>query len=151
MDEILELRQCIEQGRYADALHIIDEMDEMAKKDILNKIRSYTVVLLIHLIKKYAEQRLTRSWRNSIKYAVAEIRHLNARSSSSGVYAPEDMLREIISERFEFAFDKASEEISGGVDAPETIAARINAGAIQEEALRLMLNGFSDDPNFEIV
>jgi hypothetical protein len=36
----LELRKSINEGRYADAIHIIDALEEMAKDDKLDKIFS---------------------------------------------------------------------------------------------------------------
>ncbi|MCH8317859.1 MAG: hypothetical protein IIA88_05080, partial [Bacteroidetes bacterium] len=51
MEELLELKTCIEEQRYADALELIGFMEEMSKEDKIHKIYSYTVILLIHLIK----------------------------------------------------------------------------------------------------
>ncbi|MGV2828897.1 hypothetical protein [Myxosarcina sp. GI1(2024)] len=61
MYELQELRARIETEDYQGALAIIDELEEMSKDDKLNKIYSYLVVLLIHLIKQNAEQRSTSS------------------------------------------------------------------------------------------
>ena len=85
MDEILELRKSINEGRYADALHIIDELEEMAKDDKLDKIFSYMQILLIHLIKQNAENRTTRSWDNSIKHSLYQIERVNKRRKSGGI------------------------------------------------------------------
>ena len=62
MDELLELRTHIEQGRYAEALTLIGEMEEMSRDDKINKIESFLHILLLHLIKQAVEQRTTRSW-----------------------------------------------------------------------------------------
>lgn len=67
MNELLELRAHIEQGRYAEALALIGEMEEMSRDDKINKIEGFLHILLVHLIKQYAEQRSTRSWEVSIK------------------------------------------------------------------------------------
>lgn len=61
MEELMELITCIEQQRYAEALVLIGEMEEMSKEDKINKIYSYIEILLLHLIKKFAEHRVTRS------------------------------------------------------------------------------------------
>jgi hypothetical protein len=73
MDELRELRQAISEGRYSDALHIVDELDEMAKDDEVGKVFSFMEILLTHLINKESEQRTTRSWNNSINHAVTQI------------------------------------------------------------------------------
>ena len=55
MEELFELKAHIEQGRYIEALTLIGEMEEMGRDDKINKVRSFTVILLLHLIKKHAE------------------------------------------------------------------------------------------------
>lgn len=52
MEELLELRSYIEQGRYADALVLIGEMEEMSRDEKINKIESFLQILLLHLIKQ---------------------------------------------------------------------------------------------------
>ncbi len=66
MEELTMLRQYIEGHNYQEALLLIEEMEEMSKEDKLNKIYSYGVILLLHLIKQAAEKRTTRSWDFSI-------------------------------------------------------------------------------------
>ena len=66
MYELEELRKRIEEQDYVAALQIVDQLDEMSKEDKLNKIYSYMVILLIHLIKQEAEARTTSSWNRSI-------------------------------------------------------------------------------------
>jgi len=43
MDELIELRERIENQDYQAALEIVDELEEMSKEDKLNKIHSYLV------------------------------------------------------------------------------------------------------------
>ncbi|MBN3952132.1 MAG: hypothetical protein HWQ38_38925, partial [Nostoc sp. NMS7] len=50
MEELLELRQSLEQGKIHEALLLVDELEEMSLSDKINKIDSYGVILLIHLI-----------------------------------------------------------------------------------------------------
>jgi hypothetical protein len=66
MEELLLLRQFIEEKQYDKALEIVDELEEMSREDKLNKIYSYAIILLLHLIKQEAEKRSTRSWEFSI-------------------------------------------------------------------------------------
>ncbi|MBD2625323.1 hypothetical protein [Trichormus variabilis] len=49
MEELIELRELLKRGNISSALLMIDEMEEMSKKDILNKIRSYGIILLLNL------------------------------------------------------------------------------------------------------
>lgn len=39
--ELVDLRISILQGRYQDALAIVDDMEEMSRKSILRKIKSF--------------------------------------------------------------------------------------------------------------
>lgn len=86
MDEILQLREYIEAQRYQDALLLIGEMEEIAKEDKINKLYSYCVILLIHLIKQHAEQRTTCSWDASIYNALKHIAKMNKRKNFGGYY-----------------------------------------------------------------
>ncbi|CAN5719770.1 hypothetical protein BH10CHL1_BH10CHL1_00630 [soil metagenome] len=51
MEELAELRSYIEQGKYPEALVLLGEMEEMSHEDKINKIGSFVVILLLHLIK----------------------------------------------------------------------------------------------------
>ncbi|MBD2567633.1 DUF29 family protein [Anabaena lutea] len=87
MEELIELRELLQRGNISSALLMIDEIEEMSKKDILNKIRRYGIILLLHLIKQEIEKRTTRSWDVSIRNAILEIQNLNARPKSKGTYS----------------------------------------------------------------
>jgi hypothetical protein len=56
--ELLDLRNSILEGRYADALAIVDELEGLSRQAILRNIESFLVRLLIHLIENQIEQRL---------------------------------------------------------------------------------------------
>ena len=88
MEELLELRKCIEEQRYPDALLIIGEMEEMSREDKRNKIYSYAAILLMYLIKKEAEQRTTKSWDFSIYNSVTQIAITNKRRKAGGSLSP---------------------------------------------------------------
>ena len=74
MEELLTLRQYIEERNYDQALELVAELEEMSKEDKISKIFSYAVILLLHLIKQQAEQRTTRSWNFSIYNPSKEIK-----------------------------------------------------------------------------
>ena len=60
--ELIDLRTSILEGRYAEALAIVDELEGMSKQAILRNIESFLVRMLVHLIKNQIEQRLSNSW-----------------------------------------------------------------------------------------
>ena len=135
MEELSVLRQYIEQGRYGDALLFIDELEEMSKEDKLNKIFSYALILLIHLIKKQAEQRTTRSWDFSIAHAVLQIKRTNLRRKAGGCYATQEELKEVLEEAFDLALKKAALEVfEGSLDETE-LAGKLDKAVIIQEAM----------------
>jgi hypothetical protein len=135
MDELAELRTLIETGRIAEALLLVDELEEMSRKDKINKISSYMRILLIHLIKQQAEQRRTRSWEVSIKESVRQINRTNSRRKAVGVYLSREELRDELEDVYDLALERAALEAFGGVYAVEDIATRVSRTQIIEEAL----------------
>lgn len=138
MEELLMLRQFIEEQKYDKALELVDELEAMSKEDKLNKIYSYAVILLLHLIKQAAEQRSTRSWEFSIYNSTKEIKRTNRRRKSGGHYASEDELQEILNDAFETAIKKAAIEAFEGQYTEKELLLKIEPEAIKEQALLLI-------------
>ena len=114
MDELLELRTHIEQGRYAEALTLIGEMEEMSRDDKINKIESFLHILLLHLIKQAVEQRTTRSWDVSIQNALDGVQRVNKRRRAGGYYLSQEELKDSIEEIFPAALRQSSLEAFEG-------------------------------------
>lgn len=138
MEELAILRQYIEEKNYAKALEIVAQLEEMSKEDKLNKIYSYCVILLIHLIKQEIEKRTTRSWDVSIRNSVREINRTNRRRKSGGSYASTSELLEIITEAMPSAIDRASIEAKEGLYSQEEILDLIDHNKIVAHALNLI-------------
>jgi len=114
--ELIDLRNSILEGRYADALIIVDELSGMSKQAILRNIKSYLSILLIHLIKNQVEQRLTRSWVNSIRVYIREIKELNLKDNKTSYYIKADEWKKLLEEEIiEDAIALASEEVLNGL------------------------------------
>ena len=135
MEELLTLRQYIQEQNYDKALELIAEMEEMSKEDKLNKIYSYAVILLLHLIKQAAEQRTTRSWDFSIYNATKQIRRVNKRRKAGGYYASESELKEVLADAFDTAIKKAALEAFEGQYTEAEIAEKIDSQSILATAL----------------
>ncbi|MDJ0579720.1 DUF29 family protein [Crocosphaera sp.] len=138
MYEIEELRKKIEAQDYIGALQIIDEIDEMSKEDKLNKIYSYMVILLLHLIKQQAEQRTTSSWDRSIFNSIDNINRTNKRRKSGGHYANSDVLKEIIDEAYPRAIKEASFEAFEGKLTVDMLEEKVDLNMIKKKALSLL-------------
>jgi hypothetical protein len=135
-DELDALRQAVLTGNYAEALALIDEMDEMSRDDKINKVESYMRVLLVHLIKQAAEKRSTRSWEVSMREALASIMSTNKRRKSGGHYLDDEALRESLGAVWPRALDRASMEAFEGIYSAAQLAAMVNREALLEQALQ---------------
>jgi hypothetical protein len=138
VEEILLLRQLIEEQKYDKALELVDELEAMSKEDKLNKIYSYAVILLLHLIKQAAEHRSTRSWEFSIYNSTKEIKRTNKRRKSGGYYADEDELKDVLNDAFDTAIKKAAIEAFEGQYNEEELLLRIESEKIKQQALSLI-------------
>ena len=138
MEELAELRNYIQSERYAEALLLIDELEEMSKEDKLNKIHSHAIILLLHLIKQHAEQRSSRSWEFAIAIAIHQITLINKRRKSGGHYADEALLRESFQEAFLIALKRASLDAFEGKFDELELEAKINKDQILEDAFSLL-------------
>ena len=138
MEELIALRQYIEEKNYIKALELVSELEEMSKEDKLNKIYSYSVILLVHLIKQEAEKRTTRSWDVSINNSVREIKRTNKRRKSGGCYANRDELMETIDEAFEAAIERAALEAFEGRHDSDELKQLIDVKQVKETALTLI-------------
>ncbi len=140
MEEIIELIDTLKKGNVDDALAIALELEEMSRDDKVNKIRSFSKILLIHLIKKAAEKRTTRSWEYSIYNAINEIVHINKRRKAGGVYLDVDELREIVHEIYPVAMKKASLEAFEGQYSEKELNDMADRDQIERQALSAIEN-----------
>lgn len=138
MEELLELRKSITSGDYLKALEIVDELEAMSKEDKLDKIYSYAIILLLHLIKQDAEQRTTKSWDVSIKNSVDRINRTNKRRKSGGYYAKKEELQEIIIDAIFPALRSASLEAFEGSYSEQEIVEKIDLNGIKTKALEML-------------
>jgi hypothetical protein len=135
MEELLELRELVIAGNLEAALFLIDELEEMSKEDKINKVYSYCVVLLVHLIKQQAEKRTTNSWDVSIRNAIDTINRLNKRRKAGGYYINKKELAEILAEAYERALDNAALEAFGGIYDGLTLRNMVDQELIIKQAL----------------
>jgi hypothetical protein len=142
MEELETLRQYLEAGDLSGALTVLDEMEAMSKEDKINRVCSYLVVLLVHLIKEVVEQRTTRLWQNSIRLALHQIEHHNKRRKAGGYYVPALEMPELVAEALETAILVASTEVLESTLSPEEIEARLDREALIAHALRSLAPQF---------
>ncbi|WP_445638566.1 DUF29 family protein [Nostoc sp. DSM 114161] len=139
MEELLTLKDLLVQGDIQAALLIVEELEEMSRNDIIKTIRSYAVILLLHLIKQQAENRTTRSWEVSIRNSIREIQRENKRRKAGGYYLTQEELRETLEEAYLNAIDEASLEVEEGRYEVQELEKLINAEEILNSALSLIL------------
>ena len=139
MEELLTLKDLLLKGDVPAALVIVEELEEMSRKDIIKTIRSYAVILLLHIIKQQAENRTTRSWEVSIRNCVREIQRENKRPKARGYYLTPEELLETLEEAYLNAIDEASLEVKKGRYEPEELEQLVNRQEILNRAMDLIL------------
>jgi hypothetical protein len=138
MDELFELRRHLEAGDYNAALQVLDELDEMSRKDTIYKIQSFMEILLIPLMKQHAERRTTRSWELSIRLSCRRIQRLNKRRKAGGWVLTKEALLEALEEVYDDAVERAAFEAFEGQNTTDELAAMLNRHEVLEQALALI-------------
>ncbi len=140
MEELITLKQLLHEGKVTEALELVEELEEMSKSDKVNKIYSYGIILLLHLIKQSAEKRTTRSWDVSIRNAVKQIQRTNQRYKAKGTYLIEEELVETLEDAYELALKRAALEAFEGRYEAEEIGEMVEQAQILETAMLLILS-----------
>ncbi|MBD2520005.1 DUF29 family protein [Nostoc sp. FACHB-973] len=141
--ELIDLRTCILEGRYADALAIVDELEEMSKQAILRNIQAYLRILLIHLIKNQLEQRLTNSWVASIRNSLLEIKKLNFKDNKKSYYINLEEWDTHLEDEIEVAVRDASVEVMNGIYNEFQLAEIVDKNQIIQGALKFLMLTYS--------
>lgn len=142
--ELIDLRASILEGRYEDALAIIDELEGMSKKAILRAIKSFVIRMLIHLIKNQVEQRLTNSWAASIRDSLLEIQDLNLQENKTSYYIKSDEWQPLMESILEAAIRTASVEVQGGAYTPFQLSEIVDRTQVIETAQNLLALTYND-------
>ncbi len=137
MEELAQLRQLLIAGNTTEAIALIDELEEMSKKAIIRNIESYLVLLLSHLIKHQAEQRMTNSWLASIVNAVVGIKKLNLIDKNS-FYIKESDWNNYLEEAIELASLEAAKEAFGGIYSVEQLVTRFDRDRVMKTGYQLL-------------
>ncbi|MDF0552937.1 DUF29 family protein [Kamptonema sp. UHCC 0994] len=130
VQELIDLRNCILESRYDDALAIVDELEGMSKQATLRNIGSFLLILLIHLIKNQVEQRLTNSWAASIANSVRGIKKLNLKDNKTSYYINVDEWEPFLEDELEAAIREASREVLEGKLSRVQLSQRVDRGQI---------------------
>jgi hypothetical protein len=138
MEELLALKEKLLQGDIKGSLELVEELTEMGRKDIIKTIRSYAVILLIHLIKQQVENRSTRSWEVLIRNSVREIERENKRRKAGGYYLSREELLETVEEAYINAIDEASLEVEEGRYEVRELEEKVNRAELIDRALDLI-------------
>lgn len=124
--ELIDLKTSILEGRYDDALAIVDELEGMSKQATLRTIESFLVRLLVHLIKNQIEHRLTNSWIASISDSIIQISKLNIKDNKISYYIKSNEWLPYLEEAVERAIRPASVEVLDGQLKPKQVSEKIN-------------------------
>ncbi|GCL46591.1 DUF29 family protein [Microcystis aeruginosa] len=140
MEELLELKALLLKGDIKGSLAILENLEDMSKNGIISTIRSYAVILLLHLIKQQAENRTTRSWDVSIRNSVREIQRQNKRRKAAGYYLSDEELTDTLNDAYLNALDAASLEVESCRYQSEQLEAIIDKNKLISDAFLLIKN-----------
>ena len=124
--ELTDLRISLLDGRYDEALAMVDELEGMSKQAILRNIESFLVRLLVHLIKNQIERRFTNSWIASISDSIAQIAKLNLKDNKTSYYIQADEWLMYLEEAIEAAIRPASVEVLTGQLKPKQLSNQLD-------------------------
>lgn len=136
--ELIDLRTSILEGRYEDALEIVDELEGMSKQSILRNIQSFLERMLMHLIKNQVEQRLTNSWAASIKDSLSQIKRLNLKENKTSYYIKAEEWDEMLEESMKIAITSASVEVMNGQLSPFKLSELVDITLVNSAAKRFI-------------
>ncbi len=137
--ELTELRNSILEGRYEDALALVDELEGMSKLAVLRNIQSFLDRIMIHLIKNQVEQRLTNSWVASISDSVVQIKRLNLKENKTFYYVKEDEWETMLEEAVSDAIRPASVEVLNGRLKPAQLSNMLDRTQLINIAKQLLM------------
>jgi hypothetical protein len=138
VQELINLRNCILEGRNEDALTIVDELEGMSKQATLRNIGSFLLILLIHLIKNQVEQRLTNSWAASIANSIRGIKKLNLKDNKTSYYINASEWEPFLEDELEAAIREASREVLEGKLSRAQLHQRVDREQIITIAIQLL-------------
>ena len=138
MEELITLKHLLHEGKVAEALKIVEELEEMSKSDKVNKIFSYSIILLLYLIKQSAENRNTKSWETSIFNSVKQIQRTNKRYKSAGTYLTREELGETLEDAYESALRRAALEAFEGSYEVQELDQLVDKSKIIQKAIDLI-------------
>jgi len=138
IQELVELRASLKEGRYEDAIAIAEDLELMGRKAIIRNIRSYLTILFVHLIKNQVEGRLTNSWAVSIRRSLVEIGDLNAMEKARSHYVKRGEWDDLLQAAFNNAIAEASLEVLGGRYKPKQLQKQVNASDLFQTATAML-------------
>ncbi|MBD2188349.1 DUF29 family protein [Pseudanabaena mucicola] len=138
MEELMTLKELLVCGDIPAAMVLVEEMTEMSKDDKISKIFSYSIILLVHLIKQKVEKRSTRSWDLSIYNSIVQIRRTNQRRKAKGTYLSKLELTETLAEAYNIALANAAIEAFEGRYEADELAAMCDRDEILADAVKLI-------------
>ncbi|WP_341733406.1 DUF29 family protein [Microcoleus sp. EPA2] len=139
VQELIDLKTCILEGRNEDALAIVDELEGMSKQATLRNIGSCLLILLIHLIKNQVEQLLTNSWAASIANSIRGIKKLNLKDNKTSYYINDSEWEPFLEDELEAAIREASREVLEGKLNRAQLNLRVDREQIMAIATGLLL------------
>lgn len=136
--ELMDLKHSIREGRYEDALAIVDELEGISKQATLRTIDSFLVRLLVNLIKNQFERRLTNACVACISDSIRQIKKLNFKDNKTCYYINLDEWQPFLEEAIEAAIHPASVEVLNGQLKPSQLSKMVDRNQLMMTAQTLL-------------
>ncbi|MBC6476441.1 MAG: hypothetical protein GDA56_00175 [Hormoscilla sp. GM7CHS1pb] len=136
--ELTDIRTCILEGRYNEALMLVDELEGMSKKAILQNIESFLVRMLVLLIKNKISESMNNLWYASIRDSVLKIQGLNLKEDKTSYYIKQNEWDDCMEMAFLDAIFIASGEVLDGRVHPVKLEKMVDKTAVVQAATQLL-------------
>jgi uncharacterized membrane protein YheB (UPF0754 family) len=113
--QLMDLKNCLLDGRYEDAVTILDSLEASNRRAIIHRIEHNLIRFVIPLIQSQIEQQVTNALVSELWQSIRNIQKLNRCETQPTHYISEDEWAPYIEEAIEDAIRPASVLISGGI------------------------------------
>ena len=117
---------------------LVDELEGMSKKAILQNIESFLVRMLVHLIKNQVEERMNNFWYASIGDSLLKIQSLNLKENKTSYYIKQNEWNDYIEMAFLDAIAIGSGEVLDGRVHPVKLEKMVDKTAVVQAATQLL-------------
>ncbi len=124
--QLMDLRNSLLDGRYEDAITLLDCLEASNRRTMLHQIEHNLVRFVLPLIQNQIEQQVTNTLIADLWQSIRNIQKLNRGDSQPAHYISEDEWAPYIEEAIEDAIRPAAALVCGGIYSPSTLSEQLD-------------------------